>query len=57
MKDLKIYYEVEEEKEGRIDKEFDDFIELLAKQKGLFFSGSGYNYQDQIRELHYASKK
>ena len=53
MKDLKVYYKYEE----GVNSEFDKEIDELAKNHGLTFSGSGFNYEDKVRDLHYERKK
>lgn len=49
MKDLKIHYW----DEGTINPEFDKKIEILAKEQGLIFQGSGFEIDTGIRDLHY----
>lgn len=53
MKDLKIHYW----DEGTINSEFDKKIEILAKEQGLSFQGSGFEIETGIRDLHYKKEK
>jgi len=56
MKDLKIYYSVEDG-EDKIDEKFEKMIGALAKAFNLSFQGSGFNFEANFRDLNYRKEK
>lgn len=52
MKDLKIYYKDSD----CINEKFDIGVEKLAKKLKLEFAGSGYNFREKIRDIHFKEK-
>ena len=53
MRDLKIYYK----DFNCINKKFDEKIEKLAEKFGLKFAGSGYNFVEKARNIHFIKKE
>lgn len=56
MKDLKVYYETDHSTSG-VDSAFEKEIERLAKRFSLKFQGSGFEFRERIRDLHYRKEK
>jgi len=51
MKDLKVYYQ--RWAKGVINENFDADIEKLAEKYGLSLSGCGFDFTNQIRDMHF----
>jgi len=56
MKDLKVYYKTEYPG-GSVNSAFDKEIEKVAKKFGLSFQGSGFEFGERKRDLHYKREK
>lgn len=57
MKDLKIYYQTDDNDTSSIDPSFDFLVEKLAEQYGLEFQGSGVEIGKGVRDIHYRKEK
>lgn len=53
MDELKVYYKTK----NRINSEFDKEIEKIAEKHGLKWWASGFNFEEQVRDVCFDRKK